>query len=209
MSLSRKAFLGVGATALGLGAFGGVVKAFGGKRDLLRPPVVRDEVDFISKCVRCYRCVSVCHTGALVPATVNDGLLEVKTPKFDFKRGSCDFCNKCVEVCPTHAIEICDPLNPAAGRIGVAVVISDRCIAYFDGCVECKDRCPYEAISVDESGRPLVNEALCNGCGVCENVCPALVYRSFSGGNQRGIAVVKDASFSPSPTTGEGATDHA
>ena len=41
----------------------------------------------------------------------------------------------------------------------------------------------------------MVDPALCNGCGVCENVCPALVYRSFSGGNRRGIKVVTVARY--------------
>lgn len=193
MDLSRKAFVGVAATAIGLTAFGGAAKVLGGNEELLRPPVVLDEAAFISKCVRCYRCISACHTGALVPATLDDGLLEIKTPKFDFRQGSCDFCNECVKVCPTHAIDVCDPLNPEQGRIGIAVVIPERCVAYYNGCVVCKDACPYEAISVNESGHPVVDESRCNGCGICENVCPALVYRSFSGGNQRGITVVKNS----------------
>ena len=191
-SLSRKAFLGVGASALCLGAFGSAVKALGGREGLLRPPVVKDEADFISKCMRCYRCISVCPTGALVPASLNDGLLEVRTPTLDFKQGYCDFCNKCVEVCPTRIIEACDPNDPSSGRIGVAEVVPDRCIAYFSGCVECKDQCPYGAITIDGSGHPLVDDGLCNGCGVCENVCPALVYRSFAGRGHRGIVIVKN-----------------
>lgn len=192
MGMTRKAFLGTGAAAVCATAFGGAALALGGPEELLRPPVVRDEAEFVSRCVRCYRCISACHTGVLVPATFDDGLLSVKTPTMDFHRGSCDFCGECAEVCPTQAIEQCDPAKPSEGRIGYAVVQEDRCLAYSTGCLVCETACPYGAISLDANQRPTVDVDRCNGCGVCENVCPALVYRSFSGGTRRGIVVVKD-----------------
>lgn len=192
MGMTRKAFLGVGAAAVCSGAFGGIALALGGPDELLRPPVVRDEAEFASRCIRCYRCISVCPTGVLAPATLDDGLLAMKTPKVDFHRGYCDFCNKCVDVCPTRAIEACDPLQPSEGRMGYAVVQPDRCLAYSTGCLECEEACPYDAISLDADNRPVVNVDACNGCGMCEYVCPALVYRSFSGGTRRGVVVVKN-----------------
>ena len=80
--------------------------------------------------------------------------------------------------------------DPQRDKLGVAVVQKDRCIAYFEGCVECEKACPYEAIALDDVGHPVIDAAKCNGCGVCENVCPALVYRSFAGGSRRGVVVV-------------------
>ena len=93
----------------------------------------------------------------------------------------------CIEVCPTGALRSFDE---TAEKLGVAVVQKDRCIAYFEGCVECEKACPYEAIALDDVGHPVIDAAKCNGCGVCENVCPALVYRSFAGGSRRGVVVV-------------------
>lgn len=191
MSMTRRAFLGVGATAVGVGAFGGVARAASSNDSLLRPPAVADEGAFLSRCIRCYRCVSVCHTGALVPATLNDGLVEIRTPKFDFHQGYCDFCGDCRDVCPTEAISWCDPYDPGTGRIGVAEVDPQRCIAYFNGCTVCAERCPYGAIFLDGNDRPVVDGSRCNGCGVCVHECPALVYRSFSGGAKRGIEIAK------------------
>ena len=190
MSLTRKAFLGVGATAVVAASLGGVAEALAPGDNLLRPPVVLDENELMAKCVRCYRCISVCPEGCISPATVNDGFVQIKTPKLDFHQGYCDFCNECVEVCPTDVFAEADPLNPAAGRIGFAVVIPERCLAYYEGCLVCYEACPYEAISLNEFNRPVVNLDTCNGCGVCEYVCPALVYRRFEGGTLRGIAVV-------------------
>ena len=93
----------------------------------------------------------------------------------------------CQTACPTGALGSFDPQRD---KLGVAVVQKDRCIAYFEGCVECEKACPYEAIALDDVGHPVIDAAKCNGCGVCENVCPALVYRSFAGGSRRGVVVV-------------------
>ena len=108
----------------------------------------------------------------------------------DFHKGYCDFCGKCQTACPTGALGSFDPQRD---KLGVAVVQKDRCIAYFEGCVECEKACPYEAIALDDVGHPVIDAAKCNGCGVCENVCPALVYRSFAGGSRRGVVVVARA----------------
>ena len=39
-----------------------------------------------------------------------------------------------------------------------------------------------------------IDEAKCNGCGLCVLVCPANVLRSYQGGLERGI-VVRPLSF--------------
>ena len=96
-------------------------------------------------------------------------------------------CGAGLFACPTGALGSFDPQRD---KLGVAVVQKDRCIAYFEGCVECEKACPYEAIALDDVGHPVIDAAKCNGCGVCENVCPALVYRSFAGGSRRGVVVV-------------------
>ena len=124
--------------------------------------------------------------------TVSDSLLDARTPVLKMHRGSCDFCDLCRRVCPTGAIGTFDPEQD---KIGVAVVQTDRCLAYSGGCTKCYQECPYDAISLNSADCPVVDPALCNGCGVCENVCPALVYRSFSGGNRRGIKVVTVARY--------------
>ena len=102
---------------------------------------------------------------------------------------ACVKCDRCRSACPTGALGSFDPQRD---KLGVAVVQKDRCIAYFEGCVECEKACPYEAIALDDVGHPVIDAAKCNGCGVCENVCPALVYRSFAGGSRRGVVVEDD-----------------
>lgn len=193
MPITRRRFVGLCLGSVGALA-GAEALAFAGTSPLLRPPLAIDEGAFISKCLRCYRCISICPTGVIEPAVVEDGLLEIKTPKLNFHQGYCDFCNKCVDVCPTGALVPADPENPAQGRIGHAVVDPDRCLAFYNGCDQCVQRCPYGAITANEFGQPVVDESICNGCGVCVYICPALIYRSYGGSDTRGIEVVVDAS---------------
>ena len=109
-----------------------------------------------------------------------------RLPFISFADDGCDFCNRCIEVCPTGALA---GFDPATGKIGVARVQANRCLAYSGGCTLCLEKCPYGALTLDPAGRPVVDEGLCNGCGMCEAVCPALVYRSFAGGTRRGIVI--------------------
>lgn len=105
----------------------------------------------------------------------------------DFHRGACDFCGKCEDVCPAGSIL---GAHETSSVIGIAEVDQQRCIAWVQGgCEVCVEACPYDALSLDESARPVVNASACNGCGVCENVCPSNTYLSFVGGKERGINV--------------------
>ncbi|SHN63752.1 4Fe-4S dicluster domain-containing protein [Desulfitobacterium chlororespirans] len=187
VSSSRRAFLkytgGVLAAMLGLGATGKTLK----REDLLRPPGGQDETDFISRCIKCDRCRSVCPTSVIGLANLSDSMLDARTPVMKFHLGYCDFCNKCVEVCPTQALKSFDMKTV---KIGLAEVKKDICIAWDSvGCTICQEECPYDAILLDGQRRPIVESEKCNGCGLCVKVCPALVMRSYGGGKVRGIEV--------------------
>jgi ferredoxin-type protein NapG len=182
---SRREFISAGvgvALMVGLGTVGKAKE----HQALLRPPGGQDENLFLAKCIKCDRCRSVCHTSAIGIASIEEGFLQARTPLMKFHIGSCDFCNKCVEVCPTGALE---PFDKQTVKIGVAV-LTNVCIALNLGaCTLCYNACPYKAITLDEDNRPLIDPTKCNGCGVCENICPALVLRSYVGGKTRGIEV--------------------
>lgn len=192
MALTRRAFLRTAAVAAGGIAVGEVVRLASPAEALpVRPPIADNSQLFFSQCLRCYRCIDVCHTRAIVPAVLADGVIAWRTPKMNFHKGYCDFCNKCVDVCPTGALRQAIPEDPSTGRIGLAVIQPDQCLAYVEGCELCSQKCPYGAISINDTGKPVIDEAKCNGCGVCVYECPSLVYRAYSGGNTRGVEVVQ------------------
>lgn len=193
---TRRAFL-VGAGALAVGVAAGVAcRPFAAQADVLRPPGSAEEADFMALCIRCERCISVCPEDVLEPVGIEGGLA-VRTPRLTYASGSCTFCDKCREVCPTQAVGHVDPHRPDLGRIGVAVLHTDRCLAFVrDGsCSVCVDACPYGALSLDERRHPAVDVDKCNGCGECVRICPANSLTSFAGGSVRGIEVVTERKF--------------
>ncbi len=156
---------------------------------LLRPPGVRDEKEFLEKCVRCGECMKVCLKNALYPAAWQSGYIGLYTPLVIPRLGYCEYnCTLCGQVCPTAAI----PNLPVAAKrrevIGKAVFIKDHCLPFAKKmeCIVCEEHCPIPAKAIrsrevtvrNDAGKmvvvkePYVVEEICNGCGICEYVCP-------------------------------------
>lgn len=137
-------------------------------------------------CTACQLCVSECPTGVLRPS--ND-LFTLMQPTMDYSHGACrPECNRCSQVCPTDAIKPITVSEKSAIKIGTAVWHKDKCVVLTQltekgepvACGNCARHCPVHAIEMVEGKRddkevmlPVVNEARCIGCGMCEAVCPA------------------------------------
>ncbi len=156
---------------------------------LLRPPGVRDEEAFLEKCVRCGECMKVCLRSALYPAFFQAGLEGMYTPLLIPRLGYCEYnCTLCGQVCPTGAIPELPPESKKREVIGKAVIDKNHCLPFARrvDCIVCEEHCPIprKAIRAETvtmasfSGKPVrvrlpyVVDELCNGCGICENVCP-------------------------------------
>ncbi|HAR95067.1 MAG TPA: (4Fe-4S)-binding protein [Deltaproteobacteria bacterium] len=156
---------------------------------LLRPPGVTDEWDFLRKCVRCGECMKVCPRNALYPVGIAGGLYNLYTPMLVPRLGYCEYnCNLCSQVCPTRAIPRLPLSEKHKAVIGRAVVDRDLCLPYAKKtpCLVCEEHCPIPEKAIKLQGseetdgtgrrivldRPVVDEQLCNGCGICEYVCP-------------------------------------
>jgi len=189
MRLDRRRVLG--AMAAGVAAVALPKVSLGSKRSdatervlkisslrLMRPPGALAEDEFVTACVRCGECMKVCPTNTLQPAVGEGGLEALGTPVVVPRVGPCTQpCNLCGRVCPTGAIAPFSVEEKPHLYLGTARVNRSECIAWAQEkeCLICDEACSYDAIdqkTIEGLGRPVVDERICVGCGMCEWVCP-------------------------------------
>ncbi|MFC1548489.1 4Fe-4S dicluster domain-containing protein [Candidatus Omnitrophota bacterium] len=190
--VSRKNFLFLLASSLFLLGFKN--KFFAKKSDvgsLIRPPAALKEGDFFDRCIRCGNCMKVCPTNGLQPTFLQAGLESIWTPHLVPEIGYCEYhCTLCGNVCPTGAIPRIAPNKKLKVKLGTAKVDRAKCIAwaYNTDCIVCEEHCPIpnKAIKLVEEvsngktiKKPVVDPALCIGCGICQTKCPARPARAI------------------------------
>ena len=197
--ISRRTLcLGVGGAAVMLG-LGGL--KYVGPQSIIRPPGGQDEERLISACIRCEKCYEICPRDVIRPAHIESGILNMRTPTFNFEDNYCDWCTEenggtplCVSSCPTKALELPSGATKENTIIGKAVINTDWCLAYkLIGCKFCYDACQetgFDAMTLDSNNRPVVTTGKCTGCGACESVCVSLQNGSISeGATSRAITI--------------------
>ena len=170
---SRRRLFKLGTALLAGGIVGLTIRPLhlSGEARRLRPPGAIVESDFLAVCNRCSRCIKVCPTKGLRAVSISEGGIAYGTPELIPRKGACELCMMCNSVCPTGAIR---PVAPLDVKIGIALLNESTCLAWSQGkdCLICKERCPANAISIDEYKRPYIDHERCIGCGACENACP-------------------------------------
>jgi formate hydrogenlyase subunit 6/NADH:ubiquinone oxidoreductase subunit I len=78
-------------------------------------------------------------------------------------------CNCCKDCCDTFTLW----RNGASPMINSTMYLSVIDAGACTGCGICVERCPVDAIALNESGVAVREEAYCIGCGVCARFCPA------------------------------------
>ncbi len=165
-----------------------------GKNNPFRPPWAIPEEYFVDYCTRCDKCIDACFDELIVKG--RGGF-----PQMDFKRGGCDFCEDCLNVCETGAIKKIPLTNIIPDNI-----ISDNreessesssesylppwhikanidltnCLSMNATiCRSCGESCDDKAIKFDLKlggiAEPILNMEQCTGCGACFSVCPVQV----------------------------------
>ncbi len=153
----------------------------------LTPPGSLSAQNLSTRCTGCQLCISDCPNQVLRPSS---DLLHLMQPVMSYERGYCrPECTRCSDVCPTGAIKPISVEVKASTQIGHAVWIKKNCIPLTDGvaCGNCARHCPSGAIEMvlsdpdDEESPvvPAINEAVCIGCGACENLCPVRPYSAI------------------------------
>jgi ferredoxin-type protein NapF len=143
------------------------------------PPGAISIWHFTEKCTACQLCISSCPTHVLQPSFFEYGLSGIFQPRMDFKRSFCKYdCTRCLEVCPTGAIQLSDLLDKKKIQIGLAVFEKNQCLVVEQQkpCAKCSEHCEAKAIELlpylGELKIPKVDSKRCNGCGACEYYCP-------------------------------------
>ncbi len=76
----------------------------GARREPIRPPGAVEELEFLSKCIRCGKCLEICLYNAIELAA-GDKSVSVGTPFIVPRNAPCYLCMRCIEVCPTGALQ--------------------------------------------------------------------------------------------------------
>ena len=176
----RRAVLQTVGLGLFLAFLGKAGQASSQNRSPVRPPGAVPESLFLSRCIRCGMCMTVCPTQMLQPESPTQGLAAHFAPLAIPRTGPCEpGCNACTRICPSGAIRILDLEEKMWAKMGTAFVDRRKCLAwnYDRSCLVCDEVCPYGAVELrkvegQEVFVPFVNEKKCTGCGFCEHDCP-------------------------------------
>lgn len=131
-----------------------------------RPPWSVVENEFTTLCNGCGECWQQCPENILSKGRGG-------YPVIDFQQGECTFCQRCVEVCSSHAITSAKNVDPWLVELNV----SNNCITQQGiVCGTCVEQCETEAITIVHQiarvPQVKVESSLCNGCGACTSTCP-------------------------------------
>jgi 4Fe-4S ferredoxin len=81
----------------------------------------------------------------------------------DVEKELCAACRVCEAECPAKVIRVTKFFE------GAIRIKQDLCP---EGCQDCLDVCPVNALYLGEDGKVYVNDMFCIYCGACVNVCP-------------------------------------
>lgn len=137
-----------------------------------RPPGAVPELAFLAKCTACGDCVTACphHAVFTLAPHVTPG---ANTPVMVPDDRACHMCADfpCIAACETGALAA---PTMSSLRLGTVRIAKDRCFVFRGPeCGACAGLCPEGVRGLTlKAGRPIVDEEVCVGCGLCIEACP-------------------------------------
>jgi len=140
-----------------------VVKEKKEKIAILRPPYFGDVNAFD---IECQNCEGLCATSCQEQIII---IQEDKTPRLDFSKSGCTYCDDCATVCSPNVLNI-----ENKKLIDASISINNSSCVSWEGvmCFSCKDPCLEDAIEFQAMFMPSINQEKCTSCGFCISRCP-------------------------------------
>ncbi|GIU04553.1 ferredoxin-type protein NapF [Shewanella morhuae] len=135
------------------------------KSNAIRPPWVREDIEFTDICTRCSACITACETKIIIKG-------DAGFPEVSFTNNECTFCTLCAKSCPENIFDLTQP------AWHYKAYVQETCLTNHGiWCQSCKDACEPRAInfvfSIGQAPSPHIDVDLCNGCGACVAPCPS------------------------------------
>lgn len=144
----------------------------------IRPPYALAELDFLLACTRCDACIEACPHEVIFPLAARLGPDVVGTPALDLLNKACQLCEDwpCVKSCEPAALKIPEheqaDVPVALPKLASVTIDASTCLPFLGPeCGACAGSCPVAGALNWESERPVINEELCTGCGLCRQAC--------------------------------------
>jgi len=134
---------------------------------VVRPPYGLNESLFQSECVACESKACVASCDEQIIRIQEDG-----TPKLDFSKSGCTFCEECANVCEPGVLNV-DNLHTSEQLNATFRISTEGCVAHHGViCFSCKEPCIDDAILFNGMFNPVIDTEKCTSCGFCLGRCP-------------------------------------
>ncbi|MEA2100374.1 MAG: ferredoxin-type protein NapF [Campylobacterota bacterium] len=131
---------------------------------IIRPPYYENINAFDTECLNCDgKCATLCQEQIII-------ISEDKTPRLDFSKSGCTYCDDCATACEYDVLHVENKRLVDAG-----IRINESNCMSWEGvmCFSCKDPCLEDAIEFKAMFMPTINQEKCTACGFCISRCPS------------------------------------
>ncbi len=143
----------------------------------IRPPWALDELEFLLACTRCNACIEACPHQTIFPLPARLGVQFAGSPALDLTHKSCHLCEDwpCVAACEPGALRLPEQEEDEPlplPKLARAEIDTEHCLPWQGPeCGACAASCPQPGALHWENWKPVIDAALCIGCGQCREAC--------------------------------------